>query len=622
MCGIAGFLGPGDANILKRMLALLRHRGPDDWGIFAERNVALGMRRLSVIDLKTGHQPQSNEDGDVHIVFNGEIYNYQQLRKELELRGHRFTTKSDTETIVHAYEEWGTACLSRLRGMFAFALWDAKRKMLFLARDRLGKKPLYYSWRDGVFYFASELKALSESGVISKVIDWRALDEFLALQYIPAPRTIFLGAKKLQAAHYALVTKKGMELHRYWDIWYRPLKMSMEAWENEIISRLKESVSMRLISDVPLGAFLSGGIDSSAVVAAMTKVATEDVKTFTIGFEESDYSELSFAREVSEHLGTKHYEKILYPKDVIKNLPKIAWYLDEPFADASAVPTYMVSEFARRYVTVVLSGDGGDENFAGYDRYVIDMLLRGYAKIPQPLRAIGVAAAKKALSFVGMHLLAQRAEKFEALARLPLPERYAELVSFYRNEERERLYKEGRLASLKKAASQKSITACFAKRNAKTQLDKMMYADFNTYLPDDILAKVDRTSMAHSLEARAPLLDHEFVEFAATIPSDLKLRGLETKHVFKRALKPWLPLEILERKKRGFGIPLGPWFKKEVGEFLEQKIAEGRVCAKLFSKDEVFRMLNEHRKGRAAYSYKLWALLELELWSDAFKIEF
>ncbi|MBD0325305.1 MAG: asparagine synthase (glutamine-hydrolyzing), partial [Pyrinomonadaceae bacterium] len=559
MCGIAGFIetnrpsdGERAAVVLDRMCRIIRHRGPDDQGAWVKDGVALGMRRLSIIDLKGGHQPLSGCNDAVTIVFNGEIYNYQELQRELEARGHSFRTRSDTETIVHAYEEYGAACVERLRGMFAFALWDARERKLFLARDRVGKKPLYYTLTPrGTLVFGSELKSLLEHPEVEREVSPEALDAYLTLGYVPDPLCILRGVNKLPPGHHLTFPHEGrFALSEYWDFPFDDAEPALprreEEYVEELRSLLEEAVRVRLISEVPLGAFLSGGVDSSAVVGFMARQMSQRVKTFSIGFHEDSYNELKYARVAARHFATDHHEFIVTP-DICHVVDELVWHCDEPFADSSAVPTYMVSKLAREHVTVALSGDGGDELFAGYTRYDVEQQRRGFNRLPRVVRQNMMRAVSRRLPHGAW------GRNYLNNVSLDPVERYLDSVSIFTDLNKLSLYTSdfGRRLNEDGAAHASFRFHAERVRKGAGPLNTLLYLDSKTYLPGDILTKVDRMSMAVSLEARAPLLDHKLVEFVTRLPARLKMRGREGKYIFKRAISGLVPEEILRRPKQG-----------------------------------------------------------------------
>jgi asparagine synthase (glutamine-hydrolysing) len=625
MCGICGKINlnnePVDEVLLKSMTSCLSHRGPDDEGIYIKNNVGLGHRRLSIIDLSPlAHQPMSNEDGTIWIVYNGEIYNFIDLREDLIKKGHVFRSKSDTEAIIHSYEEYGIECLKYLRGMFAFALWDEKDRSLFIARDRVGKKPLYYLHSKKTFVFASEIKSILQDKSFLRKPDHTAIHHYLTYQYVPSPWTAFEGIKKLPPAHYLILRNGQIEVRRYWKLSYLPKhKMDINDFKNEIIERLKEAVRIRLISEVPLGAFLSGGIDSSAVVALMSGIMNEPVKTFSIGFKEAAYNELRYARMVAEKFGTDHMEFIVEPK-AIDILDELVWHYNEPFADSSAIPTYYVSKLAREYVTVVLNGDGGDENFAGYGRYAANEFSR-------MIRRLCPASVVRAV-LPSVMLLPHGKDPTNFFWRLKrflqeyvkTPElRNGHWLCHFTTEMKNDLYEGDFLKQFSHVDSFDLLLDKYKEAEADSFLDKTLYADVMMYLPDDLLVKVDVASMANSLEARSPFLDHELMEFVAKIPSELKLKGRTTKYVLKESLKGILPDQVLYREKMGFGVPIDHWFRNELKDMAYDIILGERARSRgYFRTKTVKKILDEHTSHKWNWHYHIWDLLMLELWHRMF----
>lgn len=598
--------------MLDRMCRRIRHRGPDDQGTMVRGSVALGMRRLSIIDLAGGHQPISGCDPSVSVVFNGEIYNYRELQKELEQLGHRFHTHSDTESIVHLYEEYGASCVDRLRGMFGFAIWDERKQELFLARDRAGKKPLYYTLTPrGTLVFGSELKSLLEHSEVERELDVEALDAYLTFGYVPDPLSIFRGIRKLPPGHRLIYKDGNISIEQYWDFPFEreALRRSESDYLEELYALLDEAVRVRLVADVPLGAFLSGGVDSSAVVGFMSRHTAQPVKTFSIGFHEDSYSELKYARMAARHFGTDHHEFIVTP-DICNIVDELAWHFDEPFADSSAIPTYMVSKLAREHVKVVLSGDGGDELFAGYTRYAVDQRRSRFAHLPSLLRR----GVMRPLS----HSLPHGAWGRNFLYNVALDpvDRYVDSISVFSELNKPSLYTEDfrrQLHGRERAVTRYRRLAASVK--TKEPLDAMLYLDSKTYLPGDILTKVDRMSMAVSLEARVPLLDHHLIDFVARMPASMKMRGLETKHIFKRAVRELVPSEILDRPKQGFGVPIQEWINDQLRDRIRETLREQRTRERGFIEERyVRRLLDEHERNRRDHSAQLWALFMLEQW--------
>jgi len=623
MCGISGKLYFDSARfvepeVLERMNSALAHRGPDDAGIYCDGPIGLAHRRLSIIDLSpAGHQPMSNEDGTIWIVFNGEIYNFQSLRPDLLHRGHRFRSNTDTEVILHLYEDHGTDCLRFLRGMFAFALWDGPRRQLFLARDRLGKKPLSYQQDAQTLRFASEVKAILQDSEMAARPDPVGISHYLTYGYVPGSGSAFLGVRKLPPGHYLTWRDGRTEVVRYWRL-RRDQKQERpeEEWCQEILARLEEAVRLRMISDVPLGAFLSGGIDSSAVVALMSRAGAGPVKTFSIGFEEPEYDELKYARQVAERFGTEHHELVVRP-DAVAILPKLAWHYDEPFADSSAVPTYYVAQMTRQHVTVALNGDAGDESFGGYDRYVANLLAASFDRWP------GAGLLRHAIR-CGLHLLPQSGTRTSLLYRgrrfldglADAPERrYARWLCHFYGDRKAELCTPEFLAAAGEVDALEILLASYRESDAPDFGDATLGVDAGLYLPDDLLVKVDIASMAHSLEARSPFLDHEFMEFAATIPFELKVRGRVKKYILKRALAGLLPDQILYRPKMGFGVPIDHWLRHELRDMAYDTLLSTQAVDRgYFRPDVVRRMLDEHVQRKASWHYLLWTLLMLELW--------
>ena len=626
MCGIAGIYNFAtektvDSLLIKKMCSELVHRGPDDEGIYCKDNIGLGHRRLSIIDLGGGHQPMANEDGSVWIVFNGEIYNFQELKEELLLKGHSFKTHCDTETIIHLYEEEGEECVRKLRGMFAFAIWDEKKKKLFLARERIGKKPLHYTVFDGKILFASEIKAILQDPSVRRRIDHEALHDYLSLLYVPAPKTMFEGIQKLPAGHYLVCDKEGVKLTKYWDIDFsRTVADSEEALKEELYNKLKEAVKIRLISDVPLGAFLSGGIDSSSVVSLMSELEDKPVVTNSIGFSVKAFDELKYASLLSKRYSTEHHEYVVEPK-ALEILDKLVWAYDEPFGDASSIPTYYVSKMARQNVTVALSGDGGDENFAGYNRYMYsDALVRLQKVLPGFVKA-GAKAVSSSLSSKDSGAWIRKINnKLQELYLSPF-EMYFKMISIYKEEEKALLYSGALKEKMKYYDSRDNFRRIFDSCPSPDYISKLQYLDIKTYLCDDILVKVDRASMAVSLEVRAPMLDHKFMEFVATIPAGLKARHQKGKYIFKKAMSRNIPSEILNRSKMGFDIPMTHWLRTNLKNLVEAELfAKDGIIAELFDLEYVKKMWEivqyANLKGfrKTDFSYRIWLLFIFSRW--------
>lgn len=601
---------------LEAMNQCLQHRGPDDRGIYVDGPVGLAQTRLSIIDLSpTGHQPMGNEDGTIWIVFNGEIYNFQVLREELERSGHRFVGTSDTQVIIHGYEEWGIeGCLQRLRGMFAFAIWDGRKRLLILARDRLGKKPLKYYVDQHKIIFASELKAILTDRSIATSVDYDAIDFYLTHQYVPTPYTGFKEIRKLPAAHYLTCSEKGqMQIHEYWDLRYKPDHgKSPEEWHHLILQHLDEAVRLRMLADVPVGAFLSGGVDSSAVVSSMARQSAQPIRTFSVGFSDQQFDELPFARMVAKQYGTDHTELILEP-DEMDMLPKLVYHFEEPYADSSALATYLISEATRRYVTVALNGDGGDEAFAGYSKYIWLQRSRPY-DVLRPLMQLASFPAQLIYDRFPTDRSRRNAIFLESY-RHPRRGRFTYWQAYFSSMEKSWLYHPQFVQHRKESPVWNFVRSAAADE----VIDQALYIDAKTYLPDDLLVKVDIASMAASLEARSPLLDQCLVEFAATIPVNLKVKGSEGKAIFKEALLSRLPREVMYRKKRGFSIPVDRWFRESRAEWAREILLDPRSLKRnLFRAEGLERLLREHQTGKVRHGNRIWALIVLELWFRQF----
>jgi asparagine synthase (glutamine-hydrolysing) len=617
MCGIAGIvdLGGGRPVLeaeLRAMCDVLVHRGPDDEGVHVGPGVGLAMRRLSIIDLETGQQPVPSEDGSVRVVLNGEIYNYHELRAELQARGHRFASGSDTETIVHLYEEHGPRCLERLRGMFALAVWDAPRRQLLMARDRVGIKPLYYAEIGGRLVFASELKAILVLGELEPRLRWSALGHLFTALATPRAESLVEGIAKLEPGESLLAGPgRGVTRRRYWDLRFEPDRGRDEAYLVERLRELlTESVRLHLASDVPLGAFLSGGVDSSAVVALMARLGVAPVRTFSIGFPESGFDELEHARLVARTFGTEHRELVLEP-DAIGIVEDLAWYLDEPLGDPSVIPTYMVSKLAAGSVTVVLSGDGGDELFAGYDKYVVEGRERRARFLPAPARRL-------LREIAGRMPPGMRGRNFLWHFSLDGVDRYLDATTLFRREALAGLLTSDVFAQVAAGDPWRPTREWLTAVDGGHWLPPLQFADLMGYLPLDILTKVDRMSMAHSIEARVPLLDHHVVEFAATIPPELQLRDGTTKYVFKQALAGLVPAPILTRPKHGFAVPLGRWFRGELGGFVRDLLLSERSRHRgVLEPAGVEWLIAQHERGREL-DFQLWTLMSFELWCRQF----
>jgi asparagine synthase (glutamine-hydrolysing) len=618
VCGIAGKVSTrGDipVDLIEGMCAQQAHRGPDSRGIHRSNGVALGIQRLRIIDLETGDQPIYNEDRSVAVVLNGEIYNFQELRSELERRGHSFYTRTDTEVIAHLYEERGPQLVEELNGMFAFAVWDERRQRLLLARDRVGKKPLFYAEGDGWLSFASELPALMTDPEVRAEIDPSSIDCYLAYGYIPAPWSIWQDVRKLRPAHTLIWENGKTTTDRYWRLDYS-LKRTEDGreLEEELRDRLGAAVRRRMISDVPLGAFLSGGVDSSIVVSEMAAASAQPVKTYSIGFEEEEYNELPRARVIADRFATDHHEFVVKP-DAIDLVPKLVRHYGEPYSDSSAIPTFYLSELTRRDVTVALNGDGGDENFAGYIRHVAHSLTGRLDDVPRPLRR-GIAAAGGALpKRPGSQSFLARAQRLLSSVDADSIERYRRHVSVFNDSERADLLEPEFRASLDTSRAPGVITTPWLAASGTTMLDRLLEVDVNTYLPEDLLVKVDIASMAYSLEARSPFLDPEVMEFAASLPSREKASLGRKKYILRRAYRGLIPDSILDGAKKGFGVPLGAWFRTDLEDYARELLLDRATLDRGYLKESaVCSILDSHVAGQGDRSLQLWALVMLESW--------
>jgi asparagine synthase (glutamine-hydrolysing) len=626
VCGIAGRLNfksqrPVEAPVIGAMCDLLAHRGPDGSGVWTDGPVGLGHRRLAIIDLsEAGRQPMATPDGRLTITFNGEIYNFLELRERLEARGYVFRSHSDTEAILHAYREYGPECVTHLRGMFVFALWDRDERTLFIARDRVGKKPLSYRVdRDGIA-FASEPKAfLAEEGFEAEA-DPRALLHYLTYQYVPAPQSAFRGVHKLKPAHTLLIRDGRIEERSYWQLKYQPKrKWTEQDAVAAVREKLEEATRIRLISDVPLGAFLSGGIDSGTIVALMSKVSAGRVRTFSIGFEEEEFNELPFARQVAERYGTEHHEFIVRPS-ALEILPKLVWHYNEPYADSSAIPTFYLAELTRRHVTVALNGDAGDENFAGYSRYLANVLASRYERFtPAPLQGLFRSAGSRLRRGASSGTFRNRLGRFtEALGEAP-DRRYLRWMVHFHPSQYQHLLSPDFQAAVGDEDPSAPLMQTFAQSTGSDLVERMLDADVQHYLPDDLLVKVDIATMAHSLEGRSPFLDHELMELVATMPSELKLHGTTKKHLLRKIAADLLPASVLERPKQGFGVPLERWFREELRDMATDLLLSPRSRQRgLFQMPFVEDLLRAHVSRERAGHYQIWNLLMLESWFRMF----
>jgi asparagine synthase (glutamine-hydrolysing) len=628
MCGIAGWInlennrGENHSEaVLHAMCERMKHRGPDSEGLWLDDRLALGMRRLSIIDLHTGEQPVYSEDKSIVVVMNGELYNFREVRADLEKRGHKFETNTDTEILPHLYEEYGEAMLEHINGMFVFALWDKRREKLLVARDRFGEKPLYYGVFDGKLIFASEPKVLLSNPSVRAEIDTNALRQFLSFDYVPAPHSIYKGISKLPAAHLLTVEKGEVKTRRYWNLtWHKngstpPLEKAAE----ELRELLADAVRMRLVSDVPLGILLSGGVDSSTVAAFATQFSTEKVKTFSIGFEEDSFDESKFARQVANHLNTEHYEDRLSVEKAADLISEIGTWLDEPMSDGSLIPTFLLSRFVRKHVTVALGGDGGDEIFAGYPMYFGHKVANLYGKVPRVLRngliepiVNNLPVSTKNLSFD------YKAKRFVAASKYDLVTRHHSWFGSFSIDQQQNLLSKDVISKTSNdiyKGAKELLEIC----DAESEIEQMQFLDLNFYMAEDILTKVDRASMAVSLEVRAPFLDPRVAQFAAQIPLEYKLKGNKGKYILKKAVEPLLPRNILQRPKKGFGIPIAEWLKQRLNPLMHELLAPGRLKNQgLFDAAFVQKLIKEHETGAASHHKQLWTLLVFQLWFDNF----
>jgi len=628
MCGITGFYqnnAIADKNILKKMNDRIIHRGPDDEGFYYSGKVGLAARRLSIIDLNTGHQPLSSQSGQCWITYNGEVYNFPDLKKDLVSRGYKFKTKTDTEVIVNLYEEFGEKFVNKLRGMFAIGIYDIKKDKLILVRDHIGIKPLYYSLLNDKknLIFGSEIKSILEYPGIEKILDKKALDYFLTLEYIPAPFSIFKNIRKLPAGHILTFEKKKLSIKKYWDVEKKHFSNDPEELKEIFHSILTESVKMRMISDVPLGAFLSGGIDSSSIVATMSKISDRQIKTFSIGFEEKSYSELKYSAIISKQFGTDHYTKNLSP-DIEELVFHLSEFLDEPLGDFSNFPTYLVSKTAREKVTVVLSGDGGDEIFGGYEHYIaqkisgsIDLpFIRPFHKIFSKFTNL-FPPSKLKKGFVN------RIKRYSEGLGNDFRNRHFRWMIFLSNYQKLRLYSDELMENdfLLGLYERNPFKHYFEIGKTFNGLNNDLYLDLKTYLVDNILVKVDRMSMATSLESRVPLLDPKMVEFAFSLPPELKLKGKKTKYFLKEAMRGILPDDIIDRQKEGFSIPIKNWLKTDLKDLMMEYLSEKRVKETgLFNFSEIDKMVKEHLNNRQNHAHRLWTLILFNIWREKFLI--
>ncbi len=606
MCGIVGFNWE-DRIFLKKACESLKHRGPDQLGYYNEKNISLGHTRLSIIDLsERGKQPMTNEDDALYIIFNGEIYNFQDLRLELEKKGHKFKSNTDTEVILHAYEEWNQDCVQKFNGMFAFSIYNKKNKTVFIARDRLGVKPLFYYYKNSKFIFASEIKAILQDPTVGREINPEALDYFLTLAYIPSPYTVFKNIFQLLPGHFLIYKNNQLTIKKYWDLQFNQQESSERSLLKEMGIIMEDAVKKRMISDVPLGLFLSGGIDSS-LIAFLMKQFSPDLKTFSIGFENEEFDETPYAKKIAYHLDTDHKEFFVKP-DAISILPKIIYHFDQPFADPSALPTYYLSELTRGHVTVALSGDGADELFAGYRRYYAAYLNNKVRLIPGFMRNLITyfPATRK------RHDPKKYIDKLFQGLSMDEEERHLFYMQHFEDNMKKEMYNNLRNTQSSKQLFQRHIYHL----NSKNQLDRSQYLDIKTFLPDDILVKVDRMSMANSLEVRSPFMDYRLFEFASKLPAKLRLNKLQGKYILKKFAENKIPQEIIHRKKEGFSVPLNTWFDNELKDITQNLLLENR--RDYFNKPTIQKIINNHLQRKKEYSTQLWILLNLELWHRIF----
>ena len=624
MCGICGFYGLNDKELLKRMSHIMTYRGPDDNGFFIDNNIGIANQRLSIIDLKTGHQPIHNEDESIWITFNGEIYNFKELRAVLEKKGHRFYSNSDTEVIVHAYEEYGNSCVNHFNGMFAFAIWDSNKKQLFLARDRLGIKPLYYIFFDEKFLFASEIKSLLQYEVTSREINYNSLNNFFTFRYVPGEKTILKGINRLLPGHILIYKNKQIKISKYWDLDFCPTNEKIDYYVNNLRSLIKDSVKKRLIADVPLGIFLSGGIDSTAILSYANEFSDKQVKTFNLSFCDWPDNELKHAKLASNFFNTDNDEIIVKP-DIIKKLPEVIWHMDEPVADPTAILNYVLAEKASKSVKVILTGEGADEIFAGYEQYKIMNLAKTYNKIVPKF-------VQKSL-IQGLKILPKETFFMKLSNYLSsinnTPKSYVELLSIFDKSEKEFLYSEDLTRKIGSLDSDLKSVSCYFK-NSYDMLNKMLLSDIKTWLPNNMLIKLDMMSMAHSIEARVPFLDHRIVEFSSKIPTKLKLKGLNEKFVLKKSMTKKIPKEILKRKKQRFFVPLDFWFKNNIGYITDNLFLESEFLRKNFNKRFILKLLDYQKNSshktvlkhnqllKLYYPRQIWSLITLAMWHKTY----
>ena len=619
MCGICGVFNGGSGEpvshrLIEEMTQLLSHRGPDDGGVYLEQNLGLGFARLSIIDLSGSHQPMANETNDVWVVFNGEIWNYKALRADLVAQGHQFRTNGDTETIVHAYEEYGVECITHLHGMFGLAIWDGRNKRLLLARDRVGKKPLYYTRIGNNVIFASEIKALFAHPEVKREVNLQALADFLSVRYVPGPATLFANIYKVQPGHWLLFEGASMHDECYWDFSFGTTEnLPVSEYITGIRHHITRAVEERMIADVPLGAFLSGGVDSSIIVGTMSHLTKQPVQTFAVGFDVPEYSELPYARQVADHFGTEHHELVVNGSDLAIYWPLLTWHRDEPVSEPSDLGVYLISKLARQHVKVVLSGEGGDELFAGYPKYVVDWLARYYQFLPASLRNQLITPLLDRLPY-SMRKLKTAARTLSE----PSTQRWMSWFGIFNSQLKEALLSESSRAGVDTNAS-RIFQQWVETHPQRDDLSSMLYLDTKIWLPDNLLMKGDKMTMAASLEARIPLLDDKLIEYAASIPSNIKVRPFKAKYLLKQAYADFLPSNILTRKKMGFNVPTGVWFRGEQRHLITSLLLSDRARSRgLFNEACVARMLREHLEGKTNYQAQLFTLASLELWFRVF----
>ena len=619
MCGICGVYNarsrePVSQELIEGMTQLISHRGPDDSGLYLDREIGLGFARLSIIDLSGGHQPMSNETGDVWVVFNGEIWNYMGLRKELIEKGHHFRTSSDTETIVHAYEEYGVDCVARLHGMFGFAIWDAPRSRLLLARDRAGKKPLYYSRVDGGIVFASEIKSLLLHPRVKRQADLQALADFLSVRYVPGPATLFANIYKVLPGHWLLCENETLREECYWDFTFgKTERRPVEEYVQGIRQHIQRAVEERMMADVPLGAMLSGGVDSSIITGTMSQLMNEPVKTFSVGFDVPNFNELPYARLVAERFGSEHHELVVKCSDLTEYWPLLTWHRDEPVSEPSDLGVYLISKLARQHVKVVLSGEGGDELFAGYPKYLVDWLAKYYHLLPAPIRDQVITTLLDHLPY--------NMRKLKMAGRVlsePAPQRWMSWFGIFNGQLKNNLLSESTKANIDNDSSR--VFQRWLKQNPqRDDLSSMLYLDTKIWLPDNLLMKGDKMTMAASLEARIPLLDYKLIEYAANIPSNIKIKPFQAKYLLKRAYADFLPEPILTRKKMGFNVPTSTWFREGQRDLITRLLLSERARSRGFLNNEyVASVLRDHLEGKTQYGNQIFILASLELWFRVF----